>query len=128
MGIVSNRWPMEDEKLTTDKITNEFVAGQNSVIITMLNHIQADNKANHRENTQKIDVIRDNTSSIRSDVDKLGVRVTNLENHKVQEVDPIVNAHKRRRWVWLGGTGVLGVVSSPSWVPKVVAVLHSVFP
>lgn len=133
MGFVSNRWPMEDEKQSVKgAITNEFVAGQNSVIITMLNHIQADNKANHRENSQKIDVIRDNTSSIRSEVENHGRRLTTLENYKTAELDPIVNARKKRKWVWLGWTGGAGgigaIATSPSWVPKIVATLHSIFP
>jgi hypothetical protein len=132
MGIVSNRWRVEDEKITEKKpdpqITNEFVAGQNSVIITMLNQLHSENKVNHRENTQKIDGIASNTSSIRNDVDRLGVRVTNLETHKAQEVDPIVNAHKKRKWIWLGlGLGT-GGVTSPAWVPKIVAALNAVFP
>jgi len=116
---------MEDEK----QITNEFVAGQNSVILGILNHLQADQRANHRENTNKMDAVLASIPIIKSDIEGHGRRIQGLENYNKTEVEPWVNARKKRKWMWLGWTGGLGAaVTSPVWVTKLIAVLHAAFP
>jgi hypothetical protein len=127
MGIVLNRWRVEDEKQET-KISLDFIAGQMSVLLKGQADQKADQRAFHHENSQKIDGIAANTSSIRNDVDKHHTRITSLETYKREEVEPLVNAHKKRKWVWWGvGIGT-GTITSPAWVPKIVAALNAVFP
>jgi len=109
-------------------ITTEFIAGQASVMLNILSHLQADQRANHRENTQKIDTVLANIPLLQNDIGSHHRRLTGLEVYNATEVEPLVNARKKRKWVWLGGTGALGVVSSPAWLPKMIAALNAVFP
>lgn len=115
----------EEEK---PKATTDFVAGQNSVILGILNHLQADQRANHRENISRMDAIAAASQTANSTLDRHNVRITGLENYNKLEVEPLVNARKKRKWVWIGWTGGIGVISSPVWLTKLVPIFHSIFP
>ncbi len=44
------------------------------------------------------------------------------------EGKPAVKAMKRAKHIAMGALGVAGLGSSPSWLPKVTAIFHAVFP
>lgn len=93
------------------------VSGEMKVVREIVSDMRAENKANHRENTDKIDKLLTDVHTVKSRVE---------EHHKWIETDgkPTSQKIKNAKYWLLGAAGgSTALATSPTWFTKVLAII-----